>query len=261
MGLEIRKVFCIGLGKTGTSTFASLMRSFGSTHISGPHRVGSFLARWGEIETLRLLTEQFESFDDYPWPLIYKELSNWYPSAKFVLTVRQNPEAWFKSVAKHYDRRGPSDGWYYVFGTKNPKAAQSEVIAYYNQHNAEVRSWFKDSERFLEICWDDAGAGTALSRFLGHPLGEAPIPKANAAESFRDKEIITRLLAEKQLEHASRYADLHSVDRQSALEFLREQAKAWALNDATSQKPPTESIIYKIKAKISEMRGRAHVWK
>ena len=47
------------------------------------------------------LVENYDAFQDNPWPILYKELDAKFPGSKFVLTLR-SPESWIKSQLKHF---------------------------------------------------------------------------------------------------------------------------------------------------------------
>lgn len=46
-------------------------------------------------------TDQYDSFEDWPWPLLYKEFDAHYPSSLYILTIRKDPETWFDSICRH----------------------------------------------------------------------------------------------------------------------------------------------------------------
>src|SRR6478736_8260017 len=97
------KVFGIGMGKTGTT---SLERAF----IELGYRVGPqtvferHFDAWaaGEFGALLADIERFEAFQDVPFclPRTYRLLYERFPSAKFVLTVRNSSVQWYESLCR-----------------------------------------------------------------------------------------------------------------------------------------------------------------
>ena len=88
------KVVGIGLNKTGTKTLRACLRHWGSDHISCS-REGFDLWTAANREALMHIVERHQSFEDWPWPLVYREIDRRFPGTKFVLTRRTTPEAWF----------------------------------------------------------------------------------------------------------------------------------------------------------------------
>lgn len=111
-----KKVFCIGLGKTGTKTFGRCMTKLGYRHRAGPMYEGLLLLRLGHVESILDITHQFDSFDDFPWPFLYRTLVKRFEDARFVLTTRRDPETWFNSLSQHNLRRGPREAHKLAYG-------------------------------------------------------------------------------------------------------------------------------------------------
>lgn len=77
------KVFCIGLPRTGTTSFCDAMRILGRKTLHCPS--------WPEE------LKQFEAMADLPIAANYESLKAQHPTAKFVLTVR-NEDEWLRSM-------------------------------------------------------------------------------------------------------------------------------------------------------------------
>ena len=174
------KVFCIGLGKTGTTTFGALMRSSGYRHLVGPQKLGLALWRAGHADWLFGLVDLYDSFDDFPYPYIYPELAARYPDARFVLTSRRSPEEWLRSLEAHNQRTGPTDTFRMAYGCYETGAQDRRLLDLYRRHADETRAFFNGSSRFIELCWSDADAGARFASFLGRP-DALQVPRANAA--------------------------------------------------------------------------------
>lgn len=179
-GAALPKVFCIGLGKTGTTTFGALMHDLGYRHLVGPQKLGLALWRAGHADWLFDLVDLYDSFDDFPYPYIYAELAARYPDARFVLTMRRSAEEWLRSLEAHNQRTGPTDTFRMAYGCYETGGQDRHLVELYRRHADEARAFFGGSSRFIELCWSDADAGTRLASFLGRP-GTMQVPRANAA--------------------------------------------------------------------------------
>jgi hypothetical protein len=177
------KIVGIGLNKTGTKTLGHCMRHWNMKHMS--FSVDAFNHwRVRDYPAIMRLVEQYASFDDWPWPLIYREIDNLFPKAKFILTVRRNPDVWFDSLCRHADRTGPTLFRKAVYGFEMPHNHKREHIRYYEAHTDSVREHFSnDPDKLLEVCWEDGDGWEKLSTFLTLPLPEIPFPHENRSPS------------------------------------------------------------------------------
>ena len=93
------KVICVGIGKTGTTSFAAAMRILGYKHCLplGEVRGLLFAYEHGYMWPISRALSKYDSFDDMPWMFLYEKISVKYPNAKFVLTRRISPESWIES--------------------------------------------------------------------------------------------------------------------------------------------------------------------
>jgi len=64
--------------------------------------------RNNDVAAIMRLVGEYDSFEDWPWPLIYKGIDEAFPEAKFILTTRQCPDVWFASLCRHAERHGPT---------------------------------------------------------------------------------------------------------------------------------------------------------
>lgn len=169
-------VFCIGLGKTGTSSFAAAMRRLRYPHATGGHLPSS--RAFGR--TTATAFERFLSFDDNPWPLAYQSLDRVFPNARFVLTRRRTPDVWLVSLQKHYCVTGPTAAKRYLYGYNSPYCNPKHHIDLYNSHLTAVRSHFDEQpERFIELCWEAGDGWSQLTQFLCLPSRNGKFPFAN----------------------------------------------------------------------------------
>ncbi len=173
------KVFGIGLNKTGTKTLGECMRIFGLRNKS--FDLG-LLRLWynGEKERIIQASLNYDSFEDWPWPLLYKEFDRYYPDAKFILTTRNDTETWFDSLCRHAVRTGPTEARKMVYGYFNPQENPEIHKSFYERHNMMVREYFsKQPTKLLEICWGKTDSWDTLCTFLNMPIPQVPIPYLN----------------------------------------------------------------------------------
>ncbi len=181
------KVVGIGLIRTGTTTLGACFRYWGLKHTSR-HDEAFELWRKGEYERLVQLIDQYDSFEDWPWPLIYKEVDNTFHGTKFILTRRKDANTWYKSLCKHANRTGPTDFRKYIFGHEMPHKHQEEHTRFYQDHLNSVRKYFKNRPGdLLEVCWEEGDGWDELATFLGFERPNIPFPHANKSLTLLDR--------------------------------------------------------------------------
>ncbi len=100
-----QKVFCIGLNKTGTTSLEQFMRENGFK--CGDQAEGELLInaytdkRWDEIVSF---CNSAEFFQDLPFsaPKTAEVLLKKFPDAKYILTIRESAEVWYKSITEFH---------------------------------------------------------------------------------------------------------------------------------------------------------------
>lgn len=177
------KVFGVGLNKTGTSSLRRALVSLGYSHCDIRGRLtGMFLK--GHIGQVLETSKEFDSFEDWPWPMIYREaFAHYGDSARYVLTTRRSSEAWVESLKAHSLTTSPDNNpRKRVFGYAYPHGAEAQHMAFYESHNAQVRQFFADnnaSDLLIELCWETGDGWDELCNFLDEPLQDKPFPHAN----------------------------------------------------------------------------------
>lgn len=185
----MRKIVGIGLARTGTSTLGFCLKHWGLNH-----RACDEIAfdMWRNNQCDKLLTRamEFDSFDDWPWPLVYKEIDKEFTGSKFILTRRKDPHVWFRSIQRHSKWTGPNDFRKYIFGFEMPHGHKKEYIDYYNQHLDSVRDYFRDRpDDFIEVCWEEGDGWNELSTFLEFECPTIPFPHINKTTNILDDTI------------------------------------------------------------------------
>lgn len=197
-----RKVIGVGFHKTGTSTLGKCLSLLGHNHISCS-RESFLLYQTSEINSLLKIMEFFDSFEDWPWALVYKEAFERFPTAKFVLTTRLNEDVWFESIAKHVWRgAGVNEKVHeskrynyrpYIYGDDYERLDKNLYVARYLRHNREVRDFFADKpESLLEMCWERGDEWNKLCNFLELQVPKYPFPHMNKAKKSKRELIFQR---------------------------------------------------------------------
>ena len=185
------KIFGLGLNKTGTTTLGYCFSQLGYKHLSCLRDL-LIAYREGRLEDVFAVIDQYDTFEDWPYPLMYRELYNRYPDAKFVLTVRRDADTWLRSLKKHSIVTSHKTNCRpYAYGFEYPFGHEEEHLAFYKKHNENVVTFFEEkgaSDRLLNICWEEGTGWQELTAFLGVEAPFDKIPKMNSARkiSWRD---------------------------------------------------------------------------
>ncbi len=178
------KVVGIGLNRTGTTTLGLCFEHWGLSHISYDLEAFTFW-RKGQIDKLLQKAAAWDSFEDWPWPLVYREMDAAFPGTKFVLTRRTSAQKWFDSLCRHADNIGPlSNMEEHVFGFDWPADHPREHMDYYQHHNEQARRYFADRpDDFVEVCWEEGDGWEDICGLVGRPIPNVPFPHANKSLS------------------------------------------------------------------------------
>jgi hypothetical protein len=201
------KVFCIGLNKTGTTSWTQAMSDMG--YMLGNERAAEvFFDDWVRNDYSRILhfCSSGEAFQDIPFSLsgIYRELYKAFPDGKFILTVRDSAEQWYRSVtrfhAKAWSPGGncpptPMDlkrtvyiyrGWPARFCRKVFKTSAEDpynyesLLKFYERHLEDVTDYFSNKPgSFLMINVAEAGALKKMCGFIGVSYSGGEFPWRN----------------------------------------------------------------------------------
>lgn len=175
------RVVGVGLNKTGTKTLGIALGHLGLTRRLSFDAEAFRLWRQGDLAPLLAAVGRAQVAEDWPWPLLFREIDAAFPGTRFLLTRRSDAATWYRSLCHHADRTGPTEFRAAIYGHAMPQGHEAEHIAIYERHNAEVRAWFRDRpDQLLEIAWEDREGWDPLCAFLGRPVPATPFPWANA---------------------------------------------------------------------------------
>lgn len=171
------KIFCIGFHKTGTKSIGAALAMLGY-RVCGPVGVNNpdIAHRWPDVITPML--EQYDAFQDNPWPILFQSLDQYRPDSKFILTYR--PEhLWWDSILAHFGTHTtPMREW--IYGEGAPAGHEQIYRQRYREHNQAVLSYFKSRPQDLLALDITAGCEwRPLCQFLGVSEPKEPFPFIN----------------------------------------------------------------------------------
>jgi hypothetical protein len=193
------KVFGIGLNKTGTTSLDHALTALGYS-VHGPQKDLLKRCSPGNIAALDPVVEAHDGFQDWPWPLYYRELFERYgDDTLFVLTMRSSPERWFESQVNHAMTRALRKGEWDTFGYYRPFGRQKQYCDFYIRHNQAVRDFFRENNaehRLLEICFETDDGWSLLCEFVGKPVpaGGFPHSNRNTGKRHRGRQLMNALV-------------------------------------------------------------------
>ena len=187
-----------GFGRTGTESMKLALEQlgFGPCHhmkevLADPEqlRIWRAIAR-GDPPDWEAAFAGYRAAVDWPSAFFWRELSNVFPKAKVILTVRSS-ESWHRSMSDTIfkvlaastdpDSIGLKLIAERVFGGRFLN--RDHAIAVYEKNNAEVQAAF-DHHRLLIYRLGDGWE--PLCRFLNKPLPDIPFPRSNSTAEFTE---------------------------------------------------------------------------
>jgi Sulfotransferase domain len=178
------KVIGIGLPKTGTTSLGYCLRRFGFKHRTYDMDLAVKVKR-EQIDEVLDEAEKYESFEDWPWFSIYRELDKRFPGSKFILTLRKDTATYVRSLQGHHEREGIRNTdfvkphwWDEVHGMEPADWDYNYSARRYEKHNREVLEYFagRIDKDLLVVCWETGDEWKVLSRFLDKPVPDEPFP-------------------------------------------------------------------------------------
>jgi Sulfotransferase domain len=195
------KCFIVSLHRTGTRSTIDFLSSFLSAiHYPGKHEgeevsESKILGRETDLDFVAdTLWPTFDAYDavaDVPTPVLYRQLCRRYPTAKFILLLR-NPFDWVRSVRRHIGVRAlrPFECvQYWQYLPWRPMRLSDEVddrqlLRMNALHTAEIVEFFAHAAPanlgVFELGAEDTGR--AIAAFLGVDSA-APLPHSDRAVS------------------------------------------------------------------------------
>lgn len=199
MGL---KVIGAGFGRTGTNTLRVVLNQLGfgpcyHMHevIADPSRIDGWVnVVEGGTPDWDAMFEGFYSGVDWPVSAYWRELADYYPQAKIILSER-DPDAWFTSISNtifktwefmdvppEMERLRAMTKKLILKGTFGGNVTDKEhVLRIYKQNGDDARAAF-GPDRLLTF--DPNQGWEPLCAFLGVPVPDEEFPHTNTTKDF-----------------------------------------------------------------------------
>ena len=193
------KIVGAGLGRTGTKSLKDalelllgapcyhMLEVFGRPDHADLWRK----AAEGEMPDWDALFDGYEAAVDWPAAAFWREISDAYPDAPVLLSVRDSSEAWWRSADRTIFEvmRRPMDPspWtemvQALFAERFVLPVEKQpAIEFYERHNEEVRRTIPAS-RLVE--WKPGDGWEPVCDMVGVPVPDEPFPLTNTTEEFR----------------------------------------------------------------------------
>ncbi|MBP2327658.1 hypothetical protein JOF56_008043 [Kibdelosporangium banguiense] len=202
------QVIGAGFGRTGTASLKRALEllGFGPCHhmsevLKQPQTtVGWTAALNGDRTALPPLLEGYKATVDFPGCLLWREMTELYPDAKVVLSVR-DPKKWYDSaratILSTEPREMPQDIATLLRPFSEAMAArgfrrdlsEADTIEVFNRHNESVQAGV-DPRKLL--VYEVSQGWAPLCEFLDAEVPDTPFPRGNDSASFREN--VNRLL-------------------------------------------------------------------
>ena len=202
------KVFCIGLSRTGTTSLEQALNNLG--YRLGDQHQGELLLPQYSVRNFRPIVEfclTADAFQDAPFsfPFTYLALDQSFPNAKFILSIRDDSDQWYRSLVRYHSNlfgggRVPTKDdlvratysypgfvWESVKVLLNASEEEEDIynksrlVSYYDRHNGNVRDYFRTKSNLLEINVSDKDAYGKFCEFLGREPIAAGFPWLNSS--------------------------------------------------------------------------------
>jgi hypothetical protein len=202
------KIFCVGFGKTGTTSLEAFFSSLGFQ--TGDQAGGELLLQeWAvrNFTPIISLARSAQFFQDAPfnYPFTFQAMDMTFPNSKFILSVRDNSEQWYRSLTRFHTKiigKGTLPtvddlgeclyrykGWMleafrlaYDVSDEEPYAKE-KVIRAYERHNDEVKRYFRyRKESLLVVKVSDESAARQIMEFVGLQYRGEQMPHLNRSD-------------------------------------------------------------------------------
>src|SRR5690606_22491312 len=187
------KVFCVGQGKTGTTSVEKALKHLGykmGNQVKGERLLEAYVKR--DFKAIVNFCKTAEAFQDAPFGFHYTfiALDQAFPQAKFILTHRDSDDQWYQSLCTFHKKlfgegkRIPTwddlnratyryKGYVAevrkkVYGIEESEDPyhETKLKAYYNAHNAMILNYFKHKDNLLVLNVAEADAYKKMCTFL-----------------------------------------------------------------------------------------------
>lgn len=199
------KLIGVGFGRTGTSSTKLALEQLGIApchHMSDLVKSHTLSEKWYNVAFKQdrnwdKVFEGYEATIDWPSVSYWRELADYYPEAKLLLTVRDS-EKWYDSMVKTVlptmeNPLGEEGSAVWFRRSTSIKLIKNDTfngvgltdreatIRRFMEHNAEVQAAFPSSRL---LTWQVGDGWEPLGNFLDVPVPDTPFPHANTKADF-----------------------------------------------------------------------------
>lgn len=206
-----KKIFCIGTGKTGTTSIARALKDF-KFQLGDQSSSELLLTKWynRDFKSIIKFCHSADAFQDIPFslPFTYIALDQYFKNAKFILTIRDTPNQWYESITSFHSKLWGEDqglpnanqlkkasyrylGFAYeaqklIYNTPDEDLYNEETLKnFYTRHNHNVIEYFKSRpEKFLIINVSRKEDYFKLCKFLEKDPIASSFPWENKTDSL-----------------------------------------------------------------------------
>jgi len=171
------KIFCIGFGKTGTTTIERVLKDF-NFKLGNQEKGELLISDWykRDFKNIIKLCKTADAFQDIPFalPYTFMALDQYFKYAKFILTERDSTEQWYHSLVNFHSKLWANGihvptaeelknanyrykGYPYevikqIYNTNDDNLYHKEtLIKVYEQHNTSIKDYFKSRPEKLIV--------------------------------------------------------------------------------------------------------------
>jgi len=179
----LNKIFGIGWAKTGTKTLGECFKILGFNHQSTRLDLVEKLEN-GELDQIMNIAKSKDTFEDWPWLILYKEFDQTFPESKFILTYR-DPENWLKSYLNMLAVEGKANNRInrirsFLYQLPFPNVSANELVGRYIKHFNDVQEYFINKpDSLLIVDWEKGDGWKEICDFIKMPIPNKPFPHAN----------------------------------------------------------------------------------
>ena len=182
----MNKLFGIGAAKTGTTTLGKCFQILGYVHQGQNLGLVNDIAKC-DLSNIIALAKTRQSFEDWPWIILYRELDEAFPGSKFVLTFRETKK-WLRSYNNMLRNQGNVSAELneirrILYNLPFPQVSEQQLVSWYEEHNSNVMRYFRDRpEDLLALNWEYGHSWVELCGFLDQSIPDAPFPHENRSK-------------------------------------------------------------------------------
>jgi hypothetical protein len=210
LGNQKSKIFCVGANKTGTTSVEHALIEHGiklGSQSKAEFLLDSYIKR--DFNPIIKYCKSAKAFQDVPFslPFTYQVMDHEFPGSKFILTVRDTEEEWYRSITSfhgklfangevptfadlenaNYRYKGfMSSIFESVFLTDTADPYNEKALKrFYRKHNSDVQEYFKFKDNLLVINLREDNAYQRFCEFLNlDAQGRTDFPWSNKTSSL-----------------------------------------------------------------------------